>query len=96
MKRQITSITTETFYYDDTAVLGYLINGALCLEITDADKENFEGDWSVMRECDVWSFIHNGDGQPVTFSSDFKTYVTYYPRHRDTSEFLRVEFRMVG
>ncbi len=96
MKRQITSITTENFYYDDREILGYLIGGELSLEITDKDKENFDGDWSVMRECDVWSMIHNGDGQAVTFSGDFKTFVTYYPRHRDNCEFLRVEFKMIG
>ena len=96
MKRQIISITTETFYYDDSAVLGYLIGGELSTEITEGDKENFEGDWSVIRESDVWSLIHNGDGQPVTFVRDFKTFVTYYPRRRDTSEFLRVEFKLVG
>lgn len=96
MKRQITSITTENFYYNDRTVLGYLIGGELSLEITDHDKENFDGDWCVIRESDVWSMIHNGDRQPVTFSSDLKTFVTYYPRHRDNSEFLRVEFKLVG
>jgi hypothetical protein len=98
MKRQIISITNETFDYTDKATLGYLIGGELHTEIDDTTKQKFRGYVSIIRESDLWSMIHDGDKQPVTFIADKKnrSFVTYYPRHRDETEFLRVEFKFVA
>ena len=95
MKRTITNKYEIHFDYHDHSVLGYLVGGELTTdEPTDEQKETFEGDWGPVTEADVWSFIHNGDRQPVTFWTGFDRFTTYYPRHNDDYRFLVVEVKL--
>ncbi len=96
MKRTITNKYEMHFDWHDSAVLGYLIGGELTTEEpTDDQKETFEGDWSPVTESDVWSFIHNGNSQPVTFWTGFDRFTTFYPRHNDSGRFLVVEVQLI-
>ncbi len=97
MKRIIIERYEMAIYHDDRDVVGYLVGGDLVINEPDAEtKDNFCGDWSDVRLCDVWSIIHNGDRKPVIFHDwNNKEHMAYYPHWNDTNRFRVVRFRMI-
>jgi hypothetical protein len=78
------------FDHNNAELAGYLVGGELRTdEPDDTTKELFEGDWSPVTLGHVWSMIHNGDRQRVTFWASDDEWVSYYPRNDDN------QFRVV-
>jgi len=85
MKREITEIKRETIDYDANGFVGYLVGGELTtVELSDDDKENFAGDWSVISEGDIYSMTDNLDCRHVHFHGENGQVTSYYRRADDT------------